>query len=55
MKRLLRWLDDHTPDWCDICMRMMFRKDAIWTRTTTGKQTCLCQACHKELYSPLEK
>ena len=48
------WLSDHSPEWCDFCSRVILRKDATWTRSTSGQTICLCKECHKQLFEPYQ-
>jgi hypothetical protein len=53
--KLRIWLDKHTPVLCASCRKTLFKKDAVYERTTTGVNAPLCKPCHVELFHPFTK
>jgi hypothetical protein len=53
-QRLRFWLRDHEPVFCALCLRLIFRKDAIYNEMTTGRIVSLCGKCHNEIFHPRE-
>jgi RNase P subunit RPR2 len=52
LRRIDRWLRDHEPVFCALCLRLLFRKDALYRQTTLSRVVPLCEKCHQELFHP---
>jgi hypothetical protein len=52
LRRIDRWLRDHEPVFCALCLRVLFRKHALYQQTTLGRVVPLCKRCHTELFHP---
>jgi len=55
LERVKLWLDHHKPVWCTECGKLIFKKDAMWERLTTGKHVTLCVVCWRTLFRPFSK
>jgi hypothetical protein len=55
LSRSKRWFSNHRPVQCNICFRWIFRRDAVYERTTAGAQVRLCSTCHRNIFHPFTK
>jgi hypothetical protein len=55
LRKIDRWLRDHSPVWCVRCRRVMTAKNARYHLTTIGAVATLCPNCERELYHPWER
>jgi RNase P subunit RPR2 len=51
-KRILKWLKDHEPVFCALCLTLKFKKHVTYRQTTLGRVVPLCRKCHQELFNP---
>jgi hypothetical protein len=51
-RKLLRWLKAREPVFCTLCLRLVFKKDAIYSEMTTGRIVPLCGKCHSDMFHP---
>jgi RNase P subunit RPR2 len=52
IRKLNRWLKNHEPVFCALCLRLIFKKDATYNEMMTGRIVPLCQKCHNEIFHP---